>query len=337
MKLLFIDLSPREYDCRTMLHEPLGGTQTAVAMLSLALADRGYNVTVINSVSAPRTVDGINFLPSSSQVKLNDYDFIIPVSCALGEYIKKNGCEKPIILWTHHDANQPSVQSLGFEREKSCYAGFAFVSNWQAMRYHEAFAIDGSKSKVLGNAVSVAAPFSYKEPYSFAYTSTPYRGLDVLLLAWPYIRKHIPQATLRVFSSMAIYGCEPDPYDCLYELARALPGVEYMGAVSQMRLATEMAKTENWAYPCTFAETSCIAAMEANYAGCRIMTTDLGALKETLGDYASYIDPLMDIMPICAKKFADFVIENIEKPVVAGVVPTWAQRAEEWETWLNAL
>ena len=80
---------------------------------------------------------------------------------------------------------------------------------------------------------------------------------------------------------MAVYqkGGEADEYAALYERSRGLPGVEYVGSLSQPDLAQVLHKIDALTYPSTFAETSCIAAIEALAAGCQVLATDLGALR----------------------------------------------------------
>src|SRR5581483_3166990 len=113
-------------------------------------------------------------------------------------------------------------------------------------------------------------------------------GLDVLLTAYPSIRARLGGARLRVFSGMGIYTqsyvagqSRQDDYASLYELCAALPEADYVGPLPHADLAAAMAEADIWAYPCTFAETSCISAMEAMAAGALIITTSLGALPET--------------------------------------------------------
>jgi len=67
--------------------------------------------------------------------------------------------------------------------------------------------------------------------------------------------------------------------------AASTPGVVYRGAVGWKEMAKEMQDAEMWLYPTKFQEISCVAAMEAMAAGCKCVSTDHAALKETLKDY----------------------------------------------------
>jgi glycosyltransferase involved in cell wall biosynthesis len=142
------------------------------------------------------------------------------------------------------------------------------------------------------------------------YTSTPFRGLDVLLLAFRTIRRAIPDVRLRVFSSMAIYqvAAGQDHYTPLYTQCAA-DGLDYCGPVGQDKLAEELRGVAGLAYPSTFAETSCIAVLEAMAAGAFIFTTRLGALPETTNGFAHMVDVEADPR-VLAERFAAMVIRT---------------------------
>ena len=210
----------------------------------------------------------------------------------------------------------------------------------------------------MRNAVSPAfAQFPEVEPWFMSgkapvlfYTSTPFRGLDVLLDCFPPIRQIVPDVQLRIYSSMQVYQvpAEADRYRDLYETARKMAGVEYIGSVSQTQLAQEIPQMAALAYPSTFAETSCIAVTEAMAAGAAVYTTRFGALPETVRAHAIMIDWQADKRAL-ADTFADMVTralqetrENPEKAMALLVQRRiyiqrnylWPDRAKEWERWL---
>ena len=69
-----------------------------------------------------------------------------------------------------------------------------------------------------------------------------------------------------------------------------MKNVVYKGYAMNKAVHKAVQQAHILAYPSIFEETSCLAAIEAGAAGCKIVTTDYGALKETCGDWASYIE-----------------------------------------------
>ena len=187
-------------------------------------------------------------------------------------------------------------------------------------------------------------------PPVLAYTSTPYRGLELLLQAFPRIRAAVPGVTLQVFSGMRLYGVaeaeEKERFGELYERCRQTEGVEYVGSVPQPELARRLRAAAVLAYPNTFPETSCIAVLEAMAAGCRIVTSALGALPETAGGFASLI-PVGAGGDVYLNRFVEgtvAVLEHLDADMedhlrrqVAHVQEcgSWAGLGDEWVRWLG--
>lgn len=368
MKLAFVDLVESSYTPDTPRERPLGGTQSAAAYLAEALAGRGHDVKLLNRQQGPSVVRGVEMLPASAPVceALRGCDAAIVVAGASPDTTRilrqAFGPETRLILWTGFADNEPGLRPLSDPAVQRLWDGFAFVSDWQQARFATAFGVPGEKSGVLRNAIapafetgwaSAAELLETKSRPLLAYTSTPFRGLDVLLSCFPPLRKSCPGARLAIYSSMAIYAqdAESDEYRELYRRARAMDGVDYLGAVDQPRLAQALRRVPILAYPNTFEETSCIAVMEAMAAGCFVATVRRAALPETLEGFGGMIEPdpdpailgnrfvrlLYDILRRFTEAPQAVAAELVEQSRYVSTRCTWAVRAAEWEGWLRRL
>ena len=361
-----MDTTPWPYDPDTPFQRPLGGAQSAVCYLAPELAKLGHRVTLASRGAEPKLVRGVRCQPIHGMEDgvLRNADCVVQLSgvfhAMLAELKALCRPDARQILWTGHAHDQPAVATLAQPEIQALVDGFALVSDWQAACFCQAFGLDPARIGILRNAAGPAfadlfggGPILPAKvgPPTLCYTSTPFRGLDRLLMAFPRIRAAVPDARLEIYSSMAVYNDLQDQFQPLYDAARRSCGVTYHGSVAQPVLAQALRRATMLAYPNTFAETSCIAMMEAMAAGCAVVTSDLGALPETGAGFIDLTPPLADA-DAHAEAFADRVIQLLAarqadpagtearlQAQVADVVAenNWPRRAEQWNAWLSGL
>ncbi|MFC5357970.1 tetratricopeptide repeat protein [Azospirillum himalayense] len=369
VKIAFLDPAGGDYTPDTPRLHPLGGSQSALCYLAEALAAAGPEVTLVNGTRTPGVVRGVRCLPAAAMPweGMRAFDVVVLLNGCPTDALTRlratlDGGRK-LILWMQHAVDQPAAQCLAEPQARACWDGYAFVSRWQMDGYLKAFGLDRRLCRVLRNGIAPAfsslfpagADIVAAKPWPpvLAYTSTPFRGLEVLLDSVPRLRAAIPGTTVRVFSSLEGYQvpASQDPYGALYQRCRDTVGVDYVGAVSQGDLAEALRDATCLAYPNRFAETSCIAVMEALAAGCLVVSSALGALPETTAGFARLI-PAPEDPAEHAARFADAAStalvqwrddrattgrrlrEQVDH-VTAGM--SWAGLAGDWLAWLAEL
>lgn len=260
---------------------------------------------------------------------------------------------KKLVYWNQLSYDQDAVQFLQNPDAVDQIDTFIFVSHWQSECFRKTFNIPGYKTKVIKNACIQSYNKDFESPIEkikICYTSTPWRGLDVLLSAWEQLQPE--NCELHVFSSTKIYGEDfatksEENYIDLYEKAKSLPGVVYRGSVINEDLLKELPSFHLMAYPCTFEETSCIAVIEALSSGLRVVTPNIGALPETTEGWARMY-PFLANKEFHAIKFSKILHEEINK-IKSGELVTqlklqkevyyskwsWDQRIKEWIDFLD--
>lgn len=195
------------------------------------------------------------------------------------------------VLWVHDLPEDGETQHLRDPASRQMFDKIIFVSEWQRQAYMEYFDAPFENGVVLRNAI-VPLPVQPKDrgQIRLIYHTTPHRGLDILIYAFLQLyQKYGDAIILDVYSSFNIYGWghRDPPFEHLFETCRQHPGCHYHGAVSNNEVREALLKSHIFAYPSTWAETSCIAAIEALSAGCEIVTSNLGALPETLNGFGT--------------------------------------------------
>lgn len=255
---------------------------------------------------------------------------------------------KPLMVWFHHDTDQGAVQWCRDKALTERVELFVFVSYWQRDRYVEAFGLPPGRCVVLRNATETGAALRPWRPGTtrrIAYTSTPFRGLDILLDAWDRLRPD--DAELHIWSSWRLYRLDDDPEARrLFDRARSLANVHYRGIVPNDVLREELRQVDYLAYPSRFAETSCLSVIEAMAAGCRVICSSLGALPETTAGFAR-LYPWRRDADAHAEAFAALLDDELARPwagrlelaeaqqTYCRLIYDWSVRVEEWRTLLG--
>lgn len=248
--------------------------------------------------------------------------------------------DRPTIFWAHQSYDQPSVQNLRDVHVQDLIDVFVFVSEWQKAQYVQHLGIPPERSVVIRNAIRPILPHTKPQEGKFTliYTSTPFRGLDVLLDAFAQL--HRDDVELHIYSGMQLYGRAQEDvrFAALYERARQLPNVYYHGVVSNDEVRQALMQAHIFAYPSTWEETSCLAAIEAMAAGCVAVMPRLGALPETGGAYARLYDYVPD-KSVHAQRFVhelNSVIDAYKRMDMAQQIAhynhaySWDVRIREW-------
>jgi glycosyltransferase involved in cell wall biosynthesis len=210
--------------------------------------------------------------------------------------------DKPNVLWIQNSYDQPNVAPWFMNKlNHGKYDWYVFNSHWVYEKYRYHFKIPTENCLIIKNGFDddliLKTEYKPSEKIKLVYTSTPWRGLDVLLGAMEKVKSD--KVELDVYSSTQIYGDQfkdlvDKEYEALYEKAKSLKNINYKGYTHHKDLVKVLHNYDIFVYPNHWEETSCIAAIEALACGQVGLITNNGALYETCAEFPIYVPYLTD-------------------------------------------
>jgi len=262
--------------------------------------------------------------------------------------------DKINILWQHLSYDQPNVRLMQDRKFVDSIDYFIYVSHWQYNRFREIYKIPEYKSFVIKNATHVFDTVEKQKDnkIKLLYTSTPWRGLAVLIKSIEILNKTREDFEVDIYSSTKIYGSkfdenEKDKFEVLFDKCKNTPNVNYLGYADNDSVRAAVQKAHIYAYPSIFEETSCLAVIEAMSAGCHVVTTNYGALPETCGEFATMIEfdssgqNLIERYAETLNSVIDNYKNNLYKDDLEMQIKyynknySWETRIQEWKNFLN--
>lgn len=251
------------------------------------------------------------------------------------------------IFWQHLYVDQYNAQGMSNKEWVDSIDQFVYVSEWQKQQFIDHFGVGHCNNMVIRNAIETL-PFKEKpkDKIRLIYNSMPDRGLEILLDAFDMM--NTKDVELVVHSSSVTYGSGyakmvGNSYDHLFNRCRKHPNIVYKGFAMNPVIRSAVQSAHILAYPSIFPETSCLVAIEAGAAGCKIVTTDYGALPETCDKWATYIG-YTDNKKVLAEAYAAKLTEEINNYTDSSAKDqsnwfnehySWDKRKTEWKTILN--
>jgi glycosyltransferase involved in cell wall biosynthesis len=262
----------------------LGGTETGIIRLSGALSELGHEVSVFTPLENP-PVSTPAYLHRNLITQSGEFDAFIAVRDWIPLLFQEVRAKKKY-FWTGDAADQFPNYGIGDKRVSAEITYLFSVSEWHSKNLSTASGFPYEKIRVLGNGIDLSL-FEGEEtrnPRRLIYSSMPYRGLVYVPPLFTALKKKYSDLELHIFSSYSLYDQPEKHFAELKNALLALPNCTIHGTILQKQLAREFMKSSILFYPCHFEETSCITAMEAQAAGCVIVSSNLAALPETVGD-----------------------------------------------------
>ncbi len=313
MKILVLARMTTGFSGKTVFEKPLGGSESALFYLSRELAKLGHKILIFNNCGTEEGVyEGVEYRQFTTLLDLakhsqeNNYDIFISFR-DLPAFLFPIKAKKRI-WWGHDDFSNvwnysdfrkflgsSFLRLAGFLVNRYCDYLFV-VSNWLKNICLEKLKIREEKLYVTKNGVYLPYfnnknQIENRQKYRLVYTSVPARGLDVLLDIFPLIKEKIPQSTLHIYCGWDLGMLKNEDKILaknLYEKTNQ-NGVFREGTKTHANLATDLNISSLMLYPSHevpnagfYAETSCIAALEAQAGGCPVIASNRGALSESI-------------------------------------------------------
>jgi len=203
--------------------------------------------------------------------------------------VRKIEEDKIRIYWLHDLPDDPETNHLKKSDSRDRFHKLVFCGNWQYNRYRDYLGVPHNDTGiVLETAITPIDKndiIKSKDEIRLVYTSTPQRGLEILVPVFIELCKKHDNIVLDVFSSFNIYGwAESDkPFESLFETCRNHPKINYHGNQPNEVVRAALAKAHIHAYPSIWMECNSRSVIEAMSAGLLCVHPNFAGLPDTAG------------------------------------------------------
>lgn len=324
MKIAILDTIGLVYNGNTLNEKGLGGSESAIILLSKELVNIGFDVTVYCKCDKPDTYDNVIYKDINTVAGVQNETFdilissrsIVPFSPFIlkEDIFRKYGIDNSIfyniynaskykVLWMHDtfcsgDEYMQNLLADGYFNEvftlSDWHATYVSTADHGDRRYPEIF-----KNKMFytrngivnyGNEIDITK----KDKDLFVFNASISKGMKPLLDdVWPQVIKMIPTAKIKVIGGYYDFvDNNPDSFKNQFESYKekynGKDGIEFTGIIKQSEIAEILTEASYFLYPNIYPETFGISVTEAINYNCLLIGFNFGALEEISPECTSY-------------------------------------------------
>lgn len=317
MKIAFIDTLGLCYDGSTLSKRGLGGSESAVILMSKELAEIGFDVTVFNDCTSddanPGRYDGVNYCPLKEVENGPGFDVLIgsrsvaafaPRELAnqfknfvngLPDFTNIQARSNHKVLWMHDtfcDGDQYIEDFLLDGRINEIFTLSDFHTDYVTNCDHgrkRMFEVMKKYVFQTRNGIGMKPNWidvSKKDPNLFVYNSSVTKGMIPLVTEiWPRIKQQLPDAKLTIIGGYYKFreNAQPDQQEQDWRRLVSEHGrdINFTGIITQSQISDILTNASYMIYPAAFPETYGISTLEALAHNVPLITCEFGALEET--------------------------------------------------------
>ena len=196
--------------------------------------------------------------------------------------------DKIRVYWLHDLSQDPETNHLIDDNSRNRFHKLVFCGNWQYNRYIESLKIpQNDKCIVIDTPIE---PLSFveksKDQIRLIYTSTPQRGLELLVPVFEQLCKKYDDIYLDVLSSFSIYGWTDSDknFEELFNFCKEHPKIVYHGFKPNEEVRKAYENAHIFAYPSIWPECNSRSLIEAMSAGLLCVHPNYAGLSDTCGN-----------------------------------------------------
>lgn len=336
----------------------LGGSESACLGLARALRARDQEVHIFATQLDPACVgvdsSGVTWHQADELVELGtiiDWDVFV-VLRMWPAWPQFPIVARLKVLWNQdlYGPHWQQLMSAAWAWDRLVYVSEYHRQQWETLepnlRGHSWVTRNGFDPALVPKGVR-------KVPGRIIHISRPERGLAPLLAMWPALRQAHPEATLHLARYSSMYDAQGwgqvcADFDRQVEKVNAqVGGITYLGELGKADLYRAIATAAVMWYPGVpdFAETSCIAAIEAQACGTPLVLSYKGALPET-APHARFVPGdaftpeyqersvrlVGELLDGCARNTRDYrELQRLGRAHAKGY--SFTAVAADWQTW----